>query len=184
MLIIPWACQHFVFPKEIAALQFSFIITVFFFFFFFFFLRGGGQIQLVTFILFCSQVVTKGLRGRAMRKHVFGHMRTAKAQTSLCIRVIWASLSANRIIWDYRLYEWWSMPRMLRCASAGWSKSLNFKHDQRHCFVWHGPFRLTHCSRETRKRVTGKEYRPRSDATERGVWSGSPLFANSLAIFQ
>ena len=27
-----------------------------------------------------------------------------------------------------------------------------------------------------------KQCRPRSDATERGIWSGSPLFANSLAI--
>ena len=45
------------------------------------------------------------------------------------------------------------------------------------------PKQLTHCSRETRKRVTGKQCRPWSDATERGVWSGSPLFENSLAIF-
>ena len=44
-------------------------------------------------------------------------------------------------------------------------------------------FRLTHCSRETRKRVIGKQCRPRSDAAECGIWSGSPLFANSLAIF-
>ena len=43
--------------------------------------------------------------------------------------------------------------------------------------------KLIHCSRETRKRVIGKRRRPRSDAAERGVWSGSPLFANSLAIF-
>ena len=42
---------------------------------------------------------------------------------------------------------------------------------------------LTHCSRETRKGVLGKQWRPRSDAAERGVWSGSPLFAKSLAIF-
>ena len=42
---------------------------------------------------------------------------------------------------------------------------------------------LTHCSHETRKRVIGKQCRPRSDATECSVWSGSPLFANSLAIF-
>ena len=42
---------------------------------------------------------------------------------------------------------------------------------------------ITHCSRETRKRVIGKQCRPRSDAAERGVWSGSPLFANSLTIF-
>ena len=42
---------------------------------------------------------------------------------------------------------------------------------------------LTHCSRETRKRVLGKQCRPRSDAAERGVWSGSPLFANRSTIF-
>ena len=41
---------------------------------------------------------------------------------------------------------------------------------------------LTYCSRDTRKRVIGKQCRPRSDAAERGVWSGSPLFANSLGI--
>ena len=28
---------------------------------------------------------------------------------------------------------------------------------------------LTHCSRETPKRVTGKQYRPRSDAAENGI---------------
>ena len=38
---------------------------------------------------------------------------------------------------------------------------------------------LTHCSRETRKRVIGKQCRPRSDAAECGICSGSPLFANS-----
>ena len=42
---------------------------------------------------------------------------------------------------------------------------------------------LTHCSWETRKRVIGKQCRPRSDAAEHGVFSGSPLFANNLAIF-
>ena len=40
----------------------------------------------------------------------------------------------------------------------------------------------THCSRETPKRVIDKQYRPRSDATERDVWSGSSLFVNSLTI--
>ena len=33
------------------------------------------------------------------------------------------------------------------------------------------------------KRVIGKQCRPRSDAAECGIWSGSPLFANILAIF-
>ena len=36
----------------------------------------------------------------------------------------------------------------------------------------------THWGLETPKRVTGKQCRPRSDAAECGVWSGSPLFAN------
>ena len=42
---------------------------------------------------------------------------------------------------------------------------------------------ITHCSRETRKRVLGKQCRPRSDGAECGIWSGSPLFAYSLTIF-
>ena len=41
---------------------------------------------------------------------------------------------------------------------------------------------LTQYSRETAKRVIDKQCRPRSDAAERGIWSGSPLFAKSLAI--
>ena len=31
---------------------------------------------------------------------------------------------------------------------------------------------VTHCSRKTRKRVIGKQCRPRSDAAECGFWSG------------
>ena len=42
---------------------------------------------------------------------------------------------------------------------------------------------LTHCSWETPKRVSGKQCRPRSDAAECGIWSGSSLFANTSAIF-
>ena len=33
------------------------------------------------------------------------------------------------------------------------------------------------------QKVIGKQCTPRSDATECGIWSGSPLFAYSLAIF-
>ena len=40
------------------------------------------------------------------------------------------------------------------------------------------PVTLTPCSLKTPKRVTGKQCRPRSDAAERGVWSGSTLFAS------
>ena len=42
---------------------------------------------------------------------------------------------------------------------------------------------LTHYSLEAPKRVIGKQCRPRSDAAERGILSGSPLFANSSNIF-
>ena len=50
--------------------------------------------------------------GLALRRHVFGHIRTAKAQISLRIRAGWSgpSLSANRIIGYYRIYEWWAWP--------------------------------------------------------------------------
>ena len=44
--------------------------------------------------------------GRAMRKRVFGHMRTAKAQISLPIRAVWSAtlLSPNKIIEYYGMY--------------------------------------------------------------------------------
>ena len=48
------------------------------------------------------------LSGRAMQKCVFENMRTAKAQISLGIRTIRSgpSLSANRIIEYYKMYQW------------------------------------------------------------------------------
>ena len=36
---------------------------------------------------------------------------------------------------------------------------------------------LTHISLASHKKDIGKQCRPRSDAAERGVWSGSTLFA-------
>ena len=47
--------------------------------------------------------------------------------------------------------------------------------------IWN--YVLTHFSLEAHKRVTGKQCRPRSDAAECDTWSGTPLFANNLAIF-
>ena len=41
---------------------------------------------------------------------------------------------------------------------------------------------LTHFSRDTPKRVIGKQCRPRSDAAEHGIWSGSTLFALNKGI--
>ena len=57
-----------------------------------------------------------------MRKRAFGHMRTAKAQISLRIRAVWSgpSLSANRIIGHYRMYQLRANARMRLCACVGW----------------------------------------------------------------
>ena len=73
---------------------------------------------------------------RALRKHVFGHMRTAKAQISLRIRAVWSgpSLSANRLIRYYRMYERRAKARMILCACAGWSEFAHILQIRRHCF--------------------------------------------------
>ena len=57
-----------------------------------------------------------------MRKCIFGHKRTAKAQISLRIRAVWSghSPSANRIIGYYRMYQWRANIRMRLCACVGW----------------------------------------------------------------
>ena len=41
---------------------------------------------------------------------------------------------------------------------------------------------LTHFILETPKRVFGTQCRPRSDATECSIWSGSPLIANNFSV--
>ena len=41
---------------------------------------------------------------------------------------------------------------------------------------------LIHLCLASHKRGIGKQYRPRSDAAERGVWSGSKLFAINTGI--
>ena len=86
-----------------------------------------------------------------MRKHVFGHMRTAKAQISLRIRAGWSgpSLSTNTIIGYYRMYEWRVKSQVIYCACSRWSeyalgacsKALlhlirpNFYHSQDQLFI-------------------------------------------------
>ena len=74
--------------------------------------------------------------GHTKRKHVFGHILTANAQISLCIWAVWSgpTLSANRIIGYYRIYEevW-----IILSTCAGWSESAQFAH------VWRNFFRLT-----------------------------------------
>ena len=76
--------------------------------------------------------------GCAMRKCVFGHIRTAKAQTSLRIHAVWSgpSLSGNRTIGYYRMYQGGIKGQMLLWACAGWSESVHVK---RHFFTWRGP---------------------------------------------
>ena len=79
--------------------------------------------------------------GRAMQKHVFGHMWTAKAQISLPIPMIWSGplLSTARIIGYYRMYRWRAKAWMRPCACAGWWESTHFAHAQRHCFACYIP---------------------------------------------
>ena len=58
-------------------------------------------------------------RGRAMRKWVFGHMRTATDQLFLHFRTE-HTLSANRIFACYRMYQWRENARTGLCACAEW----------------------------------------------------------------
>ena len=55
----------------------------------------------------------------ALWKSIFGHMRTAKAQISLCIHTVWSgpSLSANRVRYC-RMYEWRAKAWIEPCV--GW----------------------------------------------------------------
>ena len=76
-------------------------------------------------------------------------------------------------------------------SKKNWLVANSLDPDQISCGIWSWStlfaqacqLCLTHCSRETPKRVIDKQCRPRSDVAKRGVWLGSPLFANSLAIF-
>ena len=60
-------------------------------------------------------------KGRTLRKRVFRHMRTAKAQISLRIRAVRSgpSLSAIRIIGYYIMFKCRAIARMKLCACAG-----------------------------------------------------------------
>ena len=73
-----------------------------------------------TIILFhtalkCEQVHM----GRVMRKHVFGHMRTAKAQIRLRISIVQGLRCPLTESLDYRMYHWREIARMRLCACAG-----------------------------------------------------------------
>ena len=72
--------------------------------------------------------------------------------------------------------------QLLLCSSFFWVRLSHFTLWTRVSEnIWTRALAL--CSLETPKRVIGKQCRPRSDATECGIWSGSPMFANSSTIF-
>ena len=108
------------------------------------FRRVSGSDGMGAVVLLYNQFISKyGLHvltsncyhtGRTMRKRVFGHMRTAKTQISLRIRAVWSgpSLSANRIIGYYRMYDWRINVQMILCACSGWSESAHLAHVRRH----------------------------------------------------
>ena len=89
----------------------------------------GQRVRLINSISFtCSMLLDisefneNAHMGLAMQKHVFGHIRTAKAQISLRIRADWSGLflSGIRSSLHYRNYQWRANVRMKLCACAGW----------------------------------------------------------------
>ena len=76
----------------------------------------------------------------ATQKRVFTHVRVTKAQLRLRNRAVWSgpSLSSNRIIGYYLIYDWRAKPRMILCACAGWFESAHFAHVRRHFSAWRG----------------------------------------------
>ena len=76
-----------------------------------------------------------------MRKRFFWHMQAGKAQIRLRMGEVWSgnSLSTNRIIGYYRMFEWRAKDRMILCACAGLSKYVRFAHVRRHLFAWRDP---------------------------------------------
>ena len=82
-----------------------------------------------------------------------------------------------------------STPILLVCTMNKYIDQMmkNSAHDLRY-LVCHSPVlrhkqSLIHLSLTSRKRYIGKQCSPRSDATFRGVWSGSALFALSTGIY-
>ena len=75
--------------------------------------------------------------GLTMRKRVPGPMRTAGTHISLCMCAVLPgpSLSANRIIGYYRMYEWRAKARMILSECARLCESAHFAHARRHLFV-------------------------------------------------
>ena len=79
--------------------------------------------------------------GRTMPKGVFGHMWTANCLISMRIRVVWSGplLSANRIIWYYKMFQWRENVWTRFCVWAEWCAFSHFEHDLRYTFAWRDP---------------------------------------------
>ena len=80
--------------------------------------------------------------GWAMKKCVFGHMRTVKPQISLHICPVWSGplLSANRTIGHNRMYQWRANARMRFCACLGYIWICAFcTSSKTHIFTYCGP---------------------------------------------
>ena len=87
---------------------------------------------------------------------------------------------------QWNISSFWSDGRPTNELRTKDAQCMLYLNVRKHCVYLRTPAHhliLTHCSLETHKRVTGKQCRPRSDAAECGVWSGSPLFSNSSIIF-
>ena len=79
--------------------------------------------------------------GRTTWTRVLGHMRTVKVQISLHIYIVWSepTLSANRIIRHYKMYQETVNARMRLCAFVGWifqqAHNVKMTSYQRRCDV-------------------------------------------------
>ena len=96
--------------------------------------------------------ISSGICGH-FRKHsdIFGHMRLAKAQFSLQLRML---------IRVFTVYY-----RTIFCTCAGWYKSAPFAHIRRHFFTWHGSNDLIYTCTD----LKCSDHRITSDANR---WSG------------
>ena len=169
-------------------------------------LLAQGQVISLEDLHFCPTywIVSNWFRkmSRLMTKPTKWHVRPTKAQISLGIRPVWweSSLCALWIAKDPRLLHadskdsdqtgWkprliWVFAgptchfvgfimRRLRYAHKPWKFDL-LEHMKQVKSIYHC---LTHISLVSHFWDIGKQCRPRSDAAECGVWSGSSLFAN------
>ena len=107
---------------------------------------------------------------------------------SKCLRrVRWAFNTTRRLSWsDLKVWKHTTNVNLVNVLFAFNTESIaeeSAYYRSSNWVLWKYDCALTLCSLETPKRVFGKQCRPRSDAAERGAWSGSPLFANNSPFF-